>query len=78
VLLRALVRRTDPARAVFVSALIFALIHVVGDPDTYYYVPAFLLLGLVSGWRAQRTGNLSQSVMLHVGFNLLASVLIVS
>jgi membrane protease YdiL (CAAX protease family) len=78
VLLRALVRRTDPARAVFGSALVFALIHVVGDPDTYYYVPAFLLLGLVSGWRAMKTGNLSQSVMLHVGFNLLASILIVA
>jgi len=77
-LLRGLVRRTTPARAVFLSALIFALVHVVGDPDTYYYVPAFLLLGLVSGWRAMKTGNLSQSVMLHVGFNLLASILIVS
>jgi hypothetical protein len=77
-LLRGLVRRTTPARAVFVSALVFALVHVAGDPDTYYYVPAFLLLGLVSGWRAMKTGNLSQSVMLHVGFNLLASILIVS
>jgi len=77
-LLRGLVRRTTPARAVFLSALIFALVHVIGDPDTYYYVPAFLLLGLVSGWRAMKTGNLSQSVMLHVGFNLLASILIVS
>jgi hypothetical protein len=77
-LLRGLVRRTTPARAVFLSALIFALVHVIGDPETYYYVPAFLLLGLVSGWRATKTGNLSQSVMLHVGFNLLASILIVS
>jgi membrane protease YdiL (CAAX protease family) len=51
---------------------------VIGDPGTYYYVPAFLLLGLVSGWRAMKTGNLSQSVMLHVGFNLLASILIIS
>ncbi|MCJ7439244.1 MAG: CPBP family intramembrane metalloprotease [Acidimicrobiia bacterium] len=78
VLLRGLVRRTNPARAVFASALIFALVHVIGDPDTYYYVPAFLLLGLVSGWRAMKTGNLSQSVMLHMGFNFLASILIIS
>ena len=77
-LLRGLVRRTTPARAVFASALIFALVHVIGDPDTYYYVPAFLLLGLVSGWRAMKTGNLSQSVMLHMGFNFLASILIIS
>ena len=76
-LLRSLQRHWSPATAVFVSALVFALIHLV-DPDTYYYVPAFLLLGLVSGWRAVKTGNLTQSVFLHVGFNLVASVLIVS
>jgi len=76
-LLRSLQRRWSPGTAVFVSALVFALIHLV-DPDTYYYVPAFLLLGLVSGWRAVVTGRLTQSVFLHVGFNLVASVLIVA
>jgi uncharacterized protein len=78
VLLRSLARRMQPAQAVFVAALAFALVHVLGDPDTYYYVPAFLLLGLVSGWRAMKTGNLSQSICLHVGFNLLATLLIVT
>jgi membrane protease YdiL (CAAX protease family) len=78
VLLRALVRRTTPGLAVFATALVFALVHVVGDPGTGYYVPAFLALGLLSGWRAQRTGNLSQSIFLHMGFNLLASILILS
>lgn len=77
-LLRGLLRRTTPGWAVFVSALIFALVHVVGDPNTYYYVPAFLALGIISGWRAVRTGNVSQSIFLHMGFNLLASILIVT
>jgi hypothetical protein len=76
-LLRSLQRHWSPGMAVFVSALIFAVIHLV-DPDTYYYVPAFLLLGLVSGWRAVVTGNLTQSIFLHAGFNLVASVLIVT
>ncbi len=76
-LLRSLQRRTTTGMAVFVSALIFAGIHLV-DPDTYYYLPAFLLLGLVSGWRAAVTGKLTQSIFLHVGFNLVASVLIVT
>ena len=76
-LLRGLLRRTSPGWAVFGSALLFALVHVLGDPDTYYYVPAFLALGLLSGWRAVRTGNLSQSIFLHMGFNLLASILII-
>lgn len=77
-LLRGLLRRTTPGWAVFGSALVFALVHVLGDPDSYYYVPAFLALGLVSGWRAVRTGNLSQSIFLHAGFNLLATVLILA
>jgi membrane protease YdiL (CAAX protease family) len=73
-LLRGLLRRTAPPVAIFVSALLFALVHVVGDPGTGYYVTAFLALGLVSGWRAWRTGSLSQSIALHAGFNLLAVI----
>jgi membrane protease YdiL (CAAX protease family) len=76
-LLRSLQRRWSPGMAVFVSALIFSVIHLV-DPDTYYYLPAFLLLGLVSGWRAVVSGSLTQSIALHAGFNLVASILIVT
>jgi CAAX protease family protein len=78
VLLRSLMRRLDAGAAVGISALAFALIHVLGDTGTAYYVPAFLLLGLVSGWRASTTGTLSQSILLHAGFNLLATVFILA
>ncbi len=71
-LLRSLLRRTTPATAIWVSALVFALVHVVLDPGAGFAVPALLLLGLVSGWRAVRTGSLSESILLHAGFNLLA------
>jgi uncharacterized protein len=77
-LLRALLRRTSPPVANFVTALVFALVHVIGDPGTGYYICAFLLLGLVSGGRALRTRSLSQSIALHAGFNLLAVIVIVS
>ena len=77
-LLRALIRRTSPRNAVFVSALLFALVHFLGDPGTGYYVPAFLLLGLVSGWRSVQTGRIGQSICLHAVFNLVGSVLILS
>jgi membrane protease YdiL (CAAX protease family) len=76
-LLRSLQRHWSPGMAVFVSAVVFSVIHLV-DPDTYYYLPAFLLLGLVSGWRAVVSGNLTQSIFLHAGFNLVASILIVT
>jgi membrane protease YdiL (CAAX protease family) len=77
-LLRALLRKTSPRNAVFVSALLFALVHFLGDPGTGYYVPAFLLLGLVSGWRSIQTGRLGQSICLHAGFNLVAAILILA
>jgi membrane protease YdiL (CAAX protease family) len=71
-LLRSLLRRTAPAAAVWISALVFALVHVLLDPGAGFAVPALLLLGLVSGYRALRTGSLSESILLHAGFNLLA------
>ena len=79
-LLRALLRRTTPAWAVFVSALVFALVHPLGDPEigSVIVVPAILALGLVSGYQAVRTGNLSRSIMLHVGFNLLTVAFVVA
>lgn len=71
-LLRGLQRRLPSAWAVNVAALAFALVHVALDLGTGFGVPALVLLGLVSGWRAAATGSLSQSIYLHAGFNLLA------
>jgi membrane protease YdiL (CAAX protease family) len=75
-LLRSLLRRTSPAVAVFVSALVFGLVHALGDPSvgTVIALPAIMLLGVVSGYQATRTGTLSRSILLHVGFNLLSVV----
>jgi uncharacterized protein len=78
ILLRSLVRRVSPLAAVFLTAVVFAVVHVLGDLGTGYYVPAFLLLGLVSGWRAVATGRIGQSVALHAGFNLLAAIQILA
>jgi hypothetical protein len=77
-LLRGLLRRTSPEVAIWGSALAFALVHVILDPGSGFAVPALLLLGLVSGQRALKTGNLSQSILLHAGFNLLAVLQIVT
>jgi membrane protease YdiL (CAAX protease family) len=74
VLLRGLQRRMPTAWAVFVGALAFALVHVVLDLGTGFGVPALVLLGLISGWRAAVSGSLSQSLYLHAGFNLLAVI----
>jgi membrane protease YdiL (CAAX protease family) len=77
-LLRCLLRRTTPARSIFLSALIFALVHPLASPTigSVMAVPALLVLGLVSANAAVRTGNLSASILLHTGFNLLTAIVI--
>jgi CAAX protease family protein len=70
-LLRALLRRFDATAAVAISATTFALLHLV-DPSlgTVVALPALAAVGVVSGVMAVRTGDLSRSIMLHAGFNL--------
>jgi membrane protease YdiL (CAAX protease family) len=73
-LLRSLLRKTGPALAILVSAVVFGLVHALGDPSigTLIALPAIISLGAISGWRAYRTGNLTQSILLHMGFNALS------
>ena len=75
-LLRALQRRMTPAWAVFVSALAFAAVHPLLSPSigSVIAIPGLFALGLLSAALAIRTGNLSASILLHAGFNLLTAV----
>jgi membrane protease YdiL (CAAX protease family) len=74
-LLRSLMRKTTPGWSVLVSALVFGLVHF-GDPSigTLIALPAIVSLGVVSGYQAAKTGDLSRSIMLHVGFNTLSLI----
>jgi membrane protease YdiL (CAAX protease family) len=74
-LLRALRRRFSPVVAVTISALVFALAHPALDPTwgTFVIVPALFALGAISGAIAVRRGDLSASIMLHIGFNFLTT-----
>jgi membrane protease YdiL (CAAX protease family) len=77
-LLRSLLRKMSPEWAVLVTAVVFGLVHALGDPSigTVIALPAIILLGVVSGYQAAKTGNLSRSILLHVGFNALTVVLL--
>jgi membrane protease YdiL (CAAX protease family) len=76
-LLRALRRRMSPAQAVIVQALAFALAHPMLSPTLgdFAVVPALFLLGAASGIVAVRRGDLSASIMMHIGFNLVTTLL---
>jgi membrane protease YdiL (CAAX protease family) len=71
-LLRALQRRVSAPMAVALAALAFGLTHLLFDFGSGAVLPALVALGLVSGYLAVRTGNLSRSILLHAGFNLVA------
>jgi hypothetical protein len=71
-LLRALQRRVSAPLAVAIAALAFGLTHLLFDFGAGAVLPALIGLGLLSGCLAVRTGNLSRSILLHAGFNLVA------
>ena len=77
VLLRSLQRRFSTPVAVFLSALAFGAAHIPGGGQAYALVPGLVLLGLVSGVLAARSGDLTRSICLHVGFNFLSWLFLV-
>lgn len=78
VLLRALERR-GRRFGLFVSALVFSAVHLLGVDYTRFWqsaaviVPPIFLLGVVLGWLTQRNGRLGPAIFLHSGWNLLAA-----
>jgi membrane protease YdiL (CAAX protease family) len=76
-LLRALLRRMTAPMAVVVSAGVFAVVHLL-DPSAAPFLVPLAIVGLVAGMLAVRSGELSQPIMLHAGFNLLSAVLLVA
>jgi membrane protease YdiL (CAAX protease family) len=76
-LLRALLRRTSAVMSVVLSSVTFAVVHLL-DPSTAALMAPLLLLAAISGIRAVRTGDLSQSILLHAGFNLLSAILLLA
>lgn len=73
-LLSTLRRRFGAWVSILISAVIFAGIHAVLDPNAVAAVPGLFLLGVVLAYTALRTGDLSLPIALHSGVNLLAAI----
>ena len=70
-ILRGLLTKTGPVRAIMISALLFAVMHL--NP---WQMPAAFFLGIVFGWVYLRTRSLALCVFghgLHNAMNLLAA-----
>jgi sodium transport system permease protein len=69
-LFAALQRATSAGRAIWVSALLFGLFHVVvGSPASPERFLPSTFLGLVLGWLAWRSGSVVPCILLHVCHN---------
>lgn len=69
----ALLRRTSVRRTIWISGAVFGLVHLV-DPASFALVPALIGLGVILGYVRQRTGSLSQPILMHVGFNSVTAI----
>ena len=67
VVLRGLLKKTDPKLAIILSAVFFALIHM----NPWQAVPAFLL-GLIFGYVYYKTGSLKLTMLMHFANNTMA------
>lgn len=77
-LLRSLQRRFRPGVAVAITSIVFAAVHPLLDPSAILAVVPLLILSVVSGIAAVRSGSLSRSIWLHVGFNAITAVSLVA
>ena len=74
-LLRGLLRRMAAAPAALLCGALFAAAHLL-DPNAAVFFAPLMLVGVVASMRAIRTGELSQSLLLHAGFNLLSAIVL--
>ena len=79
VLLKAMSGRSRRA-AMVVSALVFALFHMLGlDPNRMLeaaaiVLPQLFIVGMILAWITFRSQRLGPAIFLHSGFNLLAAI----
>ena len=74
-LLRTLLRRVSAVPAVVIAAAVFSFAHLI-DPSAYIALFPLMLLSIISGVVAVRSFELSKSIFLHIGFNLITVILI--
>ena len=70
IMLRGMLRRSAPWKAIFWSAFIFAFIHL----NPWQSIPAFII-GILFGWLYYRTGCLWLTIFLHCLNNSLSTLL---
>ena len=77
VLLDALKARLALSPAIWVTGVVFGIVHLT-DPATLALVPALIGLGVVLGYVRERGGSsLSRPILMHMGFNFVTAAALV-
>lgn len=71
-----LARRMRIGWAVTISAAAFAAVHLA-DPNAVLAVPSLFVIGVALGWAAYTRGNITISIMMHAGVNLLGAIVLI-
>jgi membrane protease YdiL (CAAX protease family) len=74
IVLSRLVRLMTPWSAYILNGLLFAAIHVVFDPNAWFAALALFPLGTALAWMAHRSGDISRSILAHMGVNTLGAI----
>ena len=69
----ALLARTSTKRAIWISGIVFGSVHLL-DPAAFALVPGLIGLGVILGYVRQKTGGLSQPILMHIGFNSVTAI----
>ena len=75
-LLSRMLRSLPRHGAIWLSGLVFAAIHLV-DPGAWFAVIGLFPVGVVLGYLALSTGDLSRALWAHAGFNFVTFLLLV-
>lgn len=59
------------------SSIIFAAIHVVNDPNSFYYVWFYMMRSIYYGYRYHKTKDLLVSISIHSFNNLIATLILI-
>jgi len=65
IILDGLLRQYSPVRSIFISSLLFGLVHL----NPWQFVTGFVI-GIFSGWIYYKTKSLSLSIIIHAAANL--------
>lgn len=60
---------------IIVSSVVFAGIHVIHDPNPFYYIWFYMIVSLYLGFRYYKTKDILVTISIHSYFNLLAHLI---